>query len=55
MSIQLSCGKVNITVSIGAALYPEHTDNPEKVQGLADKALYEVKEQGRDGYVIYHE
>ena len=50
----LSCGIVNITVSIGVAMYPIHTKNPGMVQNLADKALYEVKEKGRDGYVVYH-
>ncbi len=53
-NFNLSCGVVNITVSIGVAMYPIHTKNPGMVQNLADKALYEVKEKGRDGYVVYH-
>lgn len=49
----LSCGKVNISVSMGAALFPAHTSDPNKLQGLADLALYSVKEAGRNGYRIY--
>lgn len=51
----LSCGKVNITTSIGYAAYPISINNPSKVMNCADAALYEVKEKGRDGYQIFHE
>ena len=49
----LSTGPMNITASIGCALYPENTDDPDKVLHLADEALYEIKEAGRDGYKIF--
>ncbi|MCR5451138.1 MAG: diguanylate cyclase [Lachnospiraceae bacterium] len=53
MPHSLSNGPLRITVSIGCALYPEHTDDPSKVMKLADIALYNIKERGRDGYEIY--
>ncbi len=49
----LSTGPMNITASIGCALYPLHTEDPNRVLHLADEALYEVKEEGRDGYRVY--
>lgn len=51
---QLSTGPLSITASIGCALYPNHTDDPTRVMGYADAALYEVKERGRDGYQLFH-
>ncbi|MEW6738747.1 MAG: GGDEF domain-containing protein [Nitrospirota bacterium] len=37
-----------ITVSIGAACYPEDGDSPEKIIRAADDALYVAKETGRN-------
>jgi len=51
--IATSQGEVDITLSMGAAAYPEDTDNPAKVLSLADKALYRTKEEGRNGYTLY--
>ena len=48
-----SAGPLNITVSIGCARFPHNTDDPEALMNLADAALYEVKERGRDGYMLY--
>lgn len=42
---------VTVTVSIGAA-FCERTSDVRFALNLADKALYEAKEQGRDGYCI---
>ena len=50
----LSSGPLNITASLGCALYPNHTDDPTKVMNYADAALYEVKERGRNGYQLFH-
>ena len=50
----LSTGPLSITASLGCALYPNHTNDPTKVMSLADAALYEVKELGRNGYQLFH-
>ena len=47
-----SCN-VNITVSVGAAVYPVDTDDAEHLTNFADAALYEVKKNGRNGYRIF--
>ena len=46
-------GPLHITVSVGCAVYPLDTDKPGAVMGLADEALYDIKEHGRDGYRLY--
>ena len=42
-----------ITASIGIASYPDHTDSPEKIMELADKAVYSAKEWGRDKVIVF--
>ncbi len=39
---------VSITISIGVSIYPEDTDDFEKVVKMADQALYKAKEGGRN-------
>ena len=39
---------VHLSVSVGAAAYPENTDNAAELFGLADAALYQAKRMGRD-------
>jgi len=39
---------LKITISIGAALFPEHGESAQAVLKAADKALYEAKESGRN-------
>lgn len=42
-----------MTLSIGIAVYPEHGNNAEDLIKHADAAMYEVKENGRNGYLLY--
>ena len=44
---------INKSASIGVALYPKHAGTYEGLVELADKALYEVKGNGRDSFIIY--
>lgn len=44
---------INKSASIGVALYPKHANSYEALVDLADKALYEVKGNGRDSFIIY--
>lgn len=45
---------INITVSIGCSSYPENTLNPDELMSLADKALYQAKESGRNKVMVFH-
>ena len=40
--------RVKCTISLGAAVFPEHGDNPEKLIFAADMGLLKAKEQGRN-------
>jgi diguanylate cyclase (GGDEF)-like protein len=42
-----------ITVSIGAATFPDFADNYETLFNLADRMLYRAKSRGKNRYVIY--
>jgi diguanylate cyclase (GGDEF)-like protein len=39
---------VRMTASVGIASYPEHATSPERLERLADAALYTAKRVGRD-------
>ncbi|MEK6790710.1 MAG: diguanylate cyclase [Deltaproteobacteria bacterium] len=41
-----------VTVSVGAAVYPEHGLNARDVINAADEALYKAKAEGRDRLVV---
>ncbi|MCX8110247.1 MAG: GGDEF domain-containing protein, partial [Syntrophorhabdaceae bacterium] len=45
--------KINITVSIGIALYPQHGTDIDTLVKNADIAMYMVKNSGRNGYRFY--
>jgi diguanylate cyclase (GGDEF)-like protein len=52
--LALACeqGAVEFTVSIGIAAKPEHGNSADDLLKIADKALYEAKDQGRDRAMI---
>jgi len=39
---------VAVTVSIGVAVFPDHASTPDRLERLADSALYVAKRQGRN-------
>lgn len=45
----------NISCSIGISLYPENGPNFKELYSNADKALYQVKKQGKNNYMLYDE
>jgi diguanylate cyclase len=47
--------EINITVSIGVAIYPDSTTVPEELIILEDSALYEAKRTGRNKVVLFNE
>ncbi|NMS89846.1 diguanylate cyclase [Clostridioides difficile] len=44
-----------ISCSIGISLYPENGPNFKELYSNADKALYQVKKQGKNNYMLYDE
>lgn len=45
--------KIQVGISIGISLCPDHTMNSTELFKLSDKALYTAKEQGRNQFYIY--
>lgn len=44
---------LNISLSIGIALYPKDGNSPESLINAADQAMYSVKKSGRNNYAFY--
>lgn len=44
---------VDISVSIGITIYPNDAENYDELYEKADRALYFVKEHGKNGYCLY--
>lgn len=47
--------KIQVTSSIGIALYPKDGHNFLELYANADKALYQAKIQGKNTYIVYNE
>lgn len=47
--------EVSISASIGVAFYPDHASDPEQLMRLADHAMYEAKQSGRNRYAYFTE
>lgn len=52
-NIEIDNFKGTISCSIGIAFYPEHGTTFKDLYNLADQALYQTKNQGRNGYTCY--
>ena len=46
---------LNISVSLGAAIYKMHGDEPEHLLRIADQAMYQAKKSGKNRYYIAQE
>lgn len=46
--------ELEISASLGIAMFPRHADNLDDLQSIADSAMYQAKRQ-HTGYVIYSE
>jgi len=52
-NIEIENFKGTISCSIGIAFYPEHGTTFKNLYNLADQALYQTKNHGRNGYTCY--
>lgn len=50
---QLNDYEIVSTGSIGVALYPAHAESASELIQRADRAMYQAKNNGRDGYAVY--
>ena len=55
MELQAEGFDTIVTLSIGAAIYPDDADTAESLLMQADKALYLAKDQGRNNVQVYAE
>lgn len=44
---------LHVSLSIGIAIYPDHSNELEQLLKYADIAMYQVKEAGRKNYMVY--
>ena len=51
-SFRIGSRTIVITISVGCAIFPVDAENPVDMLRAADKALYDVKHRGRDGYAV---
>ena len=52
---ELGSNCTHISTSIGIAIYPDDTNNQDKIISFADAAMYKAKENGRNTYSFYTE
>jgi diguanylate cyclase (GGDEF)-like protein/PAS domain S-box-containing protein len=54
LPFQISGNTLNISSSIGVAIYPAHGENEKELVKNADLAMYYAKENGRNNVTVYH-
>lgn len=54
LPFEISGHTLNISSSIGVAIYPAHGDNEKELVKHADLAMYYAKENGRNNVTVYH-
>ncbi len=53
MGIKLDSGRFLVTCSIGAALYPMDSNDPDMLMRFADQAMYQAKLSGKNQYCLH--
>lgn len=53
--ISIGTKVLNVTASVGIAIYPIHATNAEDLLKIADMAMYKAKDCGKKGYKIFDE
>lgn len=53
MDMTVADKTMNLTPSIGISLFPKHSKNAEDLLTKADVAMYEVKEHGKNSYLLF--
>ena len=51
--LEVGSERLTVTASIGVAMYPYDTEDPDQLVSCADAAMYRAKEGGRNAYQIY--
>ena len=51
-NISVEGADLKVSASVGVAMYPEHGADYDYLFNAADRALYQVKTEGRDGYAV---
>ena len=46
---------ISVTASVGIAIFPDDSEDPDVLRNFSDLALYRAKEQGRNCYAYYSE
>lgn len=45
---------INVSLSVGISFYPQHGDTVQDLKFKADAAMYRVKQNGRNGWEVWH-
>ncbi len=53
--LKINNNAIQITVSIGIAMYPDDGNNAETLMKNADLAMYQAKKRGRNNYQFFHQ
>lgn len=54
LPITIDGDAVSMTVSVGACIYPDSAHSAEDLLKNADRAMYAIKDSGRNGFNIFH-
>jgi len=55
IAVENDATPLQVTASVGIAVYPSDGETEEQLLKLADRAMYEAKNRGKSQYCFYHE